>query len=66
MLIVCDKFDWTDFPAYVTKDRLLDRIEFYRTDPMHKIMELYDLDQDEVEQLNEHRCWRIPEKLVDD
>jgi hypothetical protein len=42
MLIICDTFDWTDYPVYtVSRDAAKDRAE--NPGEMQKVMEVYDL-----------------------
>jgi len=61
MIVVCDQFDWEDYPVYVTSDEdIHNRISYYRHSPMQQIMEIYDLKQDRDEQLNEQRTFRHP------
>lgn len=51
MIVVCDTFDWEDYPVYVTKDE-----DFYiayddhNEKNMQRIMEVYDLDKSWEEQ----------------
>ena len=61
MIVVCDQFDWEDYPAFVMPEQdIHDRISYYRISPMQQIMEVYDLRQDRDEQLNEVRSFRHP------
>jgi len=56
MIVVCDQYDWTDYPVYVAPDEdVLKRAAEYQGHPMQKIMEVYDLRQDRDEQINADR-----------
>ena len=44
MLVVCDQFDWEDYPVYVMlNENLAERAKTYDGQNMQKIMECYDL-----------------------
>jgi hypothetical protein len=59
MLVVCDTFDWDDYPVFTNSDE--ECISKYnRPGDMQKVMEVYDLRQDKQEQMNERRCFRLP------
>lgn len=61
MIVVCDTFDYGDYPAYVSKDENVhDRITYYKMSPMQRIMEVYDLGMDRDEQLTEGRAYNYP------
>lgn len=61
MIVVCDSYDWEDYPSYVMpEENIHDKISYYRHSPMQRIMEIYDLAQDRDEQLNEFRTFRNP------
>ena len=55
MLVVCDTFDYDDYPVY-TKD-VHESIRKYRDASMQTIMEVYDMSMDVEEQLNTNRVW---------
>lgn len=65
MIIVCDKFDWTDdkfdwtdYPVfYDTQEDVKKRAE--TNGSMEKIMEIYDLNKSKESQLNEHRTFAV-------
>lgn len=60
LLVVVDEFDYTDFPIYAADKAYLEALlQEYATKPMYRVMEVYRLDQDREEQLNEYRCWSI-------
>lgn len=58
MLVVCDTYDWGDYPVYVkpTED-LAEKAKGFHGVNMQKVMECYDLDVDWERQLNEPRSW---------
>ena len=55
MLVVCDTFDYDDYPVY-TKD-VHESIKHYHAASMQTIMEVYNLSMDIDEQLNTNRVW---------
>lgn len=56
MLVVCDTFDYEDYPVYVSKEDLSDAIERYSRN-MQRVLEVYDLSLDIDAQLNERMAW---------
>lgn len=60
LLVICDAFDYMDYPVYVNKNQNINTIvKIYRNKNMNRIMEIYDLNKDISEQINEIRCWNI-------
>jgi hypothetical protein len=58
MLVVCDTFDWKDYPVYIkTKAELAPKAKSMHAPNMQKVMECYDLSIDFEQQLNEGRSW---------
>lgn len=60
MIIVCDTYDWEDFPVYV--DPMEDVREKYAEHDgknMEKVMEVYSLFQDMDAQLSERRAFHF-------
>lgn len=56
MVVVCDTFDYEDYPVYVSKDENIKNVVAkYHGPNMQKVMEVYDLDDDLNKQLNMHR-----------
>lgn len=44
MIVVCDTFDWEDYPVYVSKDEnVAEKVKEYDGKEMQKVMEVYDL-----------------------
>lgn len=57
MLMVCDTFDYEDYPVYVEEnEKLVDVINKYDGKNMQKILEIYNLEIDIDKQLNKDRC----------
>lgn len=60
MLVVCDSFDYDDYPVFTTTDA--DCLFWYKNPgEMQRVMEVYDLRADKAEQMNERRTMRLPE-----
>ncbi len=58
MLVVCDTFDWEDYPVYVmpTEDITKKAKEYDRVN-MQTVMECYDLSMDWQKQLDQKQSW---------
>lgn len=54
MLVICDTFDYEDYPVYCKKNEL-DNCKAKHSANMQKIMEVYDLSRSRNEQLKERR-----------
>lgn len=53
MLVVCDTFDWDDYPVYVMPGEDAKKLAAENSGPnMTKLMEVYDLSLDAETQLN--------------
>lgn len=59
VIVVCDTYDWDDYPVPVTQGELSQKLDYYRNASMQKIMEVYNLSMDLDEQLAEHRAWNL-------
>jgi len=57
MIVVCDTFDWSDYPVYVKKGEDVRAIEQKYTGNMQKIMEVYNLNVCVDKQLNQERSF---------
>jgi len=61
MLVVCDTFDWDDYPVYranADPEKLRKEVASYPVvNSMQKVMEVYRLDQDWDAQLKQHRAF---------
>ncbi len=59
MLIVCDTFDYDDYPVFVAQNENVLEVEMrYNGRNMQKIMEIYNLGIDKQIQLGMHRCFQ--------
>ncbi len=60
MLVCCDTFSYEYYPVYAGASDIDKKIsELQKPNEMSKVFEVYDLDADREEQLNEHRVWRV-------
>lgn len=58
MIVVCDTFDWSDYPVYVSKKEKVKKIEAQYDDKnMQRVMEVYNLGMDLDEQLSQTRSF---------
>lgn len=65
MIVVCDTFDYDDYPAYVKPaEDVHEQVEHYRNASMQRVMEVYDLSANMAEQLAENRCFRLPARTL--
>ena len=62
MIMVCDTFDYEDYPVYVKEDEDFHKeYDKYDDKNMQKIMEVYDLNMDFEEQFRQERCFNMPD-----
>ena len=60
MIVVCDTFDWDDYPVFVKADeQVADRVKAFDGVNMQKIMEIYNLSMDRDDQLAQHRAYNL-------
>ncbi len=59
MIVVCDSFDYDDYPVFTTTDDECLR-RYKNPGEMQRVMEVYDLRDDKNEQLSERRAMRLP------
>lgn len=60
LIIVCDTFDYEDYPVFVGPDEnARERFVRYNGPNMQRVMEVYDLRQDKEKQLNEFRSYNF-------
>lgn len=58
IIIVCDTFDYEDFPVYVMPNEDVRQKEVEEKDkPMQRVMEVYSLSRDMMDQYNEPRSF---------
>ena len=63
MVVVCDTFDWDDYPAFAETDEdCLKRIE--APGEMQRVMEVYDLRMDKAMQMAEKRAFHPPQRAA--
>ncbi len=64
MIVVCDTFDWEDFPVYVKKDQNFYSVydQYSGGKNMARIMEVYDLNANKQDQMDEHRANNLPSR----
>ena len=62
MIVVCDTFDWEDYPVYVGKDEEFYSIhdKYTNGQNMQRVMEVYDLKADKNTQLDSRRVFNLP------
>lgn len=60
MIVVCDTFDWDDYPVYVSAtENVQEKYNQYNGQNMQKVMEVYNLSKDINKQLNQHRAFEF-------
>ena len=60
MIVVCDTYDYEDYPVYVGSDENVeDMVNKCNTLNMQKVMEVYNLKQDLQSQIHSVRAWNI-------
>ncbi len=53
MIVVCDTYDWEDYPVYATGDaEAIQQYNHHHGPNMQKVMEVYDLRMDRDTQLS--------------
>lgn len=58
MIVVCDTYDWVDFPVYVSPEEDVREVEAkYGGVNMQKIMEVYNLNLNMDAQMAQHRAF---------
>ena len=61
MIVVCDTFDHSDFPVYVSVEDFRHAFDSRQGGNMQRVMEVYNLNGDIEAQLEEERAWHFPE-----
>jgi len=60
MIVVCDTYDWEDYPVYVSRrENVREIYSDYNGKEMQRVMEVYSLKKDTESQLNEHRSFNF-------
>ena len=63
MLVVCDGFDYEDYPVYVKRtEDVQEKIDEFQAQEMQRVIEVYNLDMDIEEQLAVERAWNLEVK----
>ncbi len=57
MLVVCDTYDYDDYPVFVTKDEDVHEAVAEHSKNMQRVMEVYSFNHDIEAQLNEDRAF---------
>ncbi len=58
MIVVCDTFDWEDYPVYVAKtENVREVYNKYHGPKMQKVMEVYSYNHNLEEQLQKSRAF---------
>lgn len=57
MIVVCDTYDYSDFPAYVDPDEDVREVEKEQRTNMGRVMEVYDLRMSREDQMAEQRAF---------
>ena len=60
MLVICDTFDYEDYPVGCTRDNFTAVYRKYKTADMQRVMEVYDLSIDREQQMAERRAFHLP------
>jgi hypothetical protein len=59
MIVVCDTYDWEDYPKYVMPDQdVREEEEKSNGSSMQQVMEVYKLSESKARQMKELRCFR--------
>ncbi len=60
MIVVCDTFDYSDYPVYVTRNEDVRKVyNEHNGKNMQRVMEVYSYGRDLEEQLNERRAFHF-------
>lgn len=61
MVVVCDQFDWEDYPVFVSKEENVKEIvnKYNDSSKMSRVMEVYDMSKDIEAQLSSGRVYNL-------
>jgi hypothetical protein len=60
LIVVCDTFDWEDYPVYVMPtDDVQKKYASYNGPNMQKVMEVYNLKKDIEKQVSQYRAFEF-------
>lgn len=58
MIVVCDDFDYEDYPVYVSQEEeVREREQYYRDASMQRVMEVYSRNHSREAQMRERRAF---------
>lgn len=57
LIVVCDTFDWEDYPVFVSPQENVHEKEEHYNGNMQRVMEVYNLSMDWDQQLNQGRSF---------
>lgn len=58
MIVVCDSFDYSDYPVYVKKGQDVIEIQKIQDNKeMQRVIEVYNLSKNKIEQLNQTQAF---------
>ncbi len=58
LIVVCDTFDYEDYPSYVQKgDDAKAMADYHNSQNMQRVMEVYDLSMDREKQIQQYRAF---------
>jgi hypothetical protein len=66
MIVVCDTFDYKDYPVYTGEDNFKEQYQKHDGVNMQRIMEVYDLSKNKPAQLNEFNSFNLPPSFQKD
>ena len=60
MIVVCDTFDWEDYPVMIPPDRDVRKMyDLFNGKNMQKVIEVYNLSMDSDAQMSEYRAFHF-------
>lgn len=60
LIVVCDTFDWDDYPVYVmANEDVHQKYKDFNGPNMQKVMEVYNLQKDIDFQIKQHRAFQF-------
>lgn len=66
MIVVCDTYDWDDYPVYVTPtEDAREKAQTYNDKEMQQVMEVYDLALPKADQMAEFRAFNYGNQPTD-
>lgn len=59
MLVVCDTYEWEDYPVYVSSDEDINAAISQYSENLQKVMEMYNCNLPRQPQLDKPRTWNV-------